>query len=94
MMSSIRLGAEWLVANSQRVCSKVLAPRILEMEEEEASEAHAKLKLRDRQLTADEDEDVRAPFCFIFQAMSDMQLFLEEVRDRGVRVSALFDPSI
>lgn len=57
------------------------------------------ITMRDLFMTQDDmdmDEDeIRAPFIFTFEDKEDMELFMQEIRDKkGIRVSCMYNPDL
>lgn len=64
------------------------------MDEDDAEMA---ITMRDLFMTQDDmDEDeIRAPFIFTFEDKEDMELFMQEIRDKkGIRVSCMYNPDL
>lgn len=68
----------------------------MSMDEDDAEMA---ITMRDLFMTQDDmdmDEDeIRAPFIFTFEDKEDMELFMQEIRDKkGIRVSCMYNPDL
>jgi len=98
VMKNIQLACEWVEESQQYFTGKIDLPKILRMKMDDALLA---ITMRDLFLNSTRyegeayEEEIWAPFLFIFQRVEDMELFLQEVRDRRkICVSCLHNPNL
>ncbi|XP_073787637.1 uncharacterized protein si:dkey-3n22.9 isoform X2 [Danio rerio] len=98
VMKNILLTCKWMEENQHHFAGKIQLPKILRMKEKDALLA---ITMRDLFVSTMfyegemDGEQILAPFFFIFQRLEDMEIFLQEIRDkRNIRVSCLHNPHL
>ncbi|XP_016357174.1 structural maintenance of chromosomes protein 5-like [Sinocyclocheilus anshuiensis] len=98
VMKNIQLACKWVEENQHHFAGKIELPKILRMKEDDALLAIAMRDLFINTMFYEgerDEEQIRAPFLFTFQRVEDMELFLQEIRDkRDIRVSCLHNPHL
>ncbi len=99
-MRDILVAWDWVKENQHHFAGKVIPPQIISMDEDDAVMAITMWDLfmtqddMDRDDEVDEDE-ILAPFIFTFEEKEDIELFMQEIRDKkGIRVFCMYNPDL
>ena len=89
-MKAIHEACEWLDRNRHLFQGSVQRPSILNMKEDAAAPVLATYCLFGHLFAecANKEKNIRTPCVFVFDQMEDKRLFLKEMLERNIQVSA------